>query len=102
MKYPLVKGQIFVNFHSNCGSPEVVIDGDVEGLRSLSRLCKALADINQKRNKQTPTNAREHIHLKPEIHLGKNSSSLVLGRADEKDGQLNPDYLPRKKAATKI
>jgi hypothetical protein len=39
--------------------------------------------------------AREHIHLNPGTHLGNNSIRLVLGRAEDKTGELNPDYEPR-------
>ncbi|HEX7470637.1 MAG TPA: hypothetical protein VF437_07895, partial [Verrucomicrobiae bacterium] len=92
MKYPPVTGQIFVN----CGSSEVIIDGDPQGLRSLAKLCLALANVDQKKIKGLPDQgAREHIHLNPGTHLGNNSIRLVLGRAEDKTGELNPDYEPR-------
>jgi len=58
MNYPSVTGQIFVNFHNNCGSAEVIIDGDPEGLRSLGKLCLALAEVDQKKLKDYLTKAR--------------------------------------------
>ena len=99
MKTQSVKGQIFVNFHSNCGEPEVIIDGDPQGLRSLAKFCSALADVDQKKIKGLPECASEHLHLNPGIHLGEKSARLILGRADDKSGELNPDYKPPKPRA---
>ena len=101
MKIPSVKGQIFVNFHSNCGRAEVIIDGDPQGLRYLAKICLALADVDQKKIRDLPQFAREHLHLDPGIQLGENSARLILGRAENKYGELNLDYQPRKLGAKK-
>jgi len=103
MNYPEIKGQIFVNFHTNCGEPEVIIDGDPEGLRSLAKLRETVAKVDQRKIKDLPARfAREHAHLNPGIHLGKNSAALVLGRAEDKSGKLEPAYKPRKVSSAKI
>ena len=96
MKIPPAKGQIFVNFHSNSGKPEVIIDGDPEGLKFLAKVCMAPADVDQKKYKNFSRFEREHLHLDPGIYLGENSARLILGRAEDKFGELNPDYQPRK------
>ncbi len=103
MKYPAVKGQIFVQFSSNVGRPEVFLSADPTGLRSLAALCSALADVNQSATKGLPEQfASEHIHLKPGIHLGLNSVRLCLGRADNKQGNLGPSHEPRSAKAAQI
>ncbi len=103
MKYPPIKGQIFVQFSSNEGRPEVYLDGDPAGLRSLAALCVALAEVDQAKIKELPEMfAREHVHLVPGIHLGKNSASLCVGRAEDKRGELDPTHEPRPSKAAKI
>lgn len=97
MKYPAIKGQIFVQFSSREGRPEVYLDGNPEGLRSLAKLLIALAKVDQRKVKELPDMfGYEHVHLSPEIHLGKNSVALCVGRADDKHGELNPCHEPRR------
>lgn len=103
MKYPAVKGQIFVQFSSNGGKPEVYLSADPVGLRSLAALCSALADVEQSSIEELPSKfASEHIRLLPGVHLGLNSAGLCLGRADDKRGELDPSHEPRPDKTAKV
>jgi hypothetical protein len=103
MKYPAVKGQIFVQFSSNGGRPEVYLSADPAGLRSLAALCQALADLEQTSIEALPSMfASEHVHLLPGVHLGINSARLCLGRADDKRGELDPSHEPRPNKTAKV
>jgi hypothetical protein len=94
-KYPALSGQIFAQFSSDPDQPEVYIDGDPEGLRSLAALLIAMADLDQRTVLELPDDAREHLHLCPGAHLGENSARLIISRADQKRGALDDIHQPR-------
>ncbi|MFZ4799510.1 MAG: Imm32 family immunity protein, partial [Bacteroidia bacterium] len=50
---------------------EVFIHGNPEGLKSLAKLLIEIAELNQEEvdEKDLPTGAREHYHLRPGIEL---------------------------------
>ncbi len=91
---PPLKGNIQVTGGSpEDDPPEVVIQGDPEGLRSLAAVLCALADIDQTRLADLPpSGSREHLHLNAGRHLGENSARLILGRLDDQQGDLPEDY----------
>ena len=70
----------------------VEITGDPEGLRSLAKILKGLAD-NPSEMVETPPGIACHLHLYPEIDLGWYSCELVLSRADDLDTGEMPEYM---------
>lgn len=75
---------------------EILIHGDPEGLRSFARLLMKLADTNQEIIATLPTGAREHIHLRPNFDLSKNSDQVIVGRLDAKGtGQFYDRYVEK-------
>ena len=67
---------------------EVVITADPEGLRSLACVLLALADLDQ-RAIDMPEDAKEHLHLRPGVHLASSSTPCVIGRADFASGRID-------------
>lgn len=65
------------------GLTAVNIEGDPAGLRYLARVLEYLADLDLN---ETDLNAGEfeHIHLHPELQLGRESCEVVVWRADAK------------------
>jgi hypothetical protein len=65
---------------------EVLIHGNPEGLKSLAKLLMEIAELNQNdtEDKQLPTGARAHVHLRPGIELSKSSCDVIVGRLDAK------------------
>jgi len=77
---------------------EVMIHGDPDGLRSLSRILLELADNNQEEMKGLPVGAREHYHLSPSIDISKSSAHLLIGRLDAKGtGDFYGAYIEKDK-----
>jgi hypothetical protein len=101
---PSLKGNIHVTGGSpDDNPPEVVIQGDPEGLRSLAAVLCALAEIDQTRLADLPPEgAHEHLHLEIGRHLGENSARLIVGRLDDQQGNLPEDYGKRLKKARPI
>ncbi len=65
---------------------EVLIHGNPEGLKSLAKLLMEIAELNQNdtEDKQLPTGARAHVHLRPGMELSKSSCEIIVGRLDAK------------------
>jgi len=79
-------------------SPEILIHGDAEGLKSFASLLIKLADANQNDIIGLPIGAREHVHLRPEYDLSNSSEKVIVGRLDAKGtGAFYDRYIPRKK-----
>lgn len=79
-------------------SQEILIHGDPEGLRSLSKLLLKLADANQSDIVDLPIGAREHVHLHPGRELSASSDRVILGRLDAKGtGAFYDRYVPAKR-----
>ncbi|MDT3404430.1 Imm32 family immunity protein [Mucilaginibacter terrae] len=77
---------------------EVLIHGDPEGLRSLAKLLVKIADFNQEDEISLPTGAREHVHLRPDLHISKSSVQVIVGRLDAKStGAFYDRYVPKSK-----
>jgi len=75
---------------------EILIHGDPDGLRSLADILIKIADLNQDEKSDLPIGAREHIHLRPELDLSKNSNQVIVGRIDAKGtGLFYADFIPR-------
>ena len=79
-------------------SQEILIHGDVEGLKSFATLLIKLADTNQNDIIGLPIGAREHVHLRPKYDLSNSSEKVIIGRLDAKGtGAFYDRYIPRKK-----
>ena len=79
---------------------EILIHGNPEGLRSLTKLLIEIADLNQDEveDKYLPIGAREHYHLTPNIELSKSSDRVIVGRLDAKGtGSFYVRYIPKDK-----
>jgi len=65
---------------------EILIHGDLEGLKSLAKLLLELAELDQEgvADKYLPPGAREHYSLQPNFGLSKSSNVVTLGRLDAK------------------
>ncbi len=73
----------------------VFIGGDPEGLRSLAALCLWLAELDQDTALELSNEIREHIHLRPSVHLSRNSVPAEVCRLDAKGtGAFPEDYIP--------
>jgi len=77
---------------------DILIHGDPEGLRSLSKLLVELADTNQDEIAGLPAGARTHIHLRPTYDLSNSSENVIIGRLDAKGtGAFYDRFIPSKK-----
>jgi len=63
---------------------DILIHGDKEGLKSFARLLIRIADLDQDDLKDLPIEAREHIHLRPNLDISKSSLEVIVGRIDAK------------------
>ena len=96
IQYPGIEGNVFVDCDDETTDRVVVLYGDPEGLRSLAKLLLVLADVDQSRIcGLASTDEHEHVHLEPDLDLCKSSVSLVLGRADDKQGNPLEWHTPR-------
>ncbi|RYE59025.1 MAG: hypothetical protein EOP48_02170 [Sphingobacteriales bacterium] len=79
---------------------EVLIHGNSEGLKSFAKLLLEIAELNQDdmEDRDLPTGAREHYHLRPGIELSKSSIAVIVGRLDAKGtGNFYEGYVPKDK-----
>jgi hypothetical protein len=77
---------------------EILIHGDPEGLKSLANQLIYLAELDQEQveDKYLPNGAREHLHLRPNLELGKSSIETIIGRLDSKGKKDFPsNYIPK-------
>ena len=90
---PEIKGKLEIFHHViNETSQKIVVIGDPEGLGSLSKLIKYLADWDQNLSGM-PIGEREHIHLDPGFALGQHSCSVEICRADAKGTGKYPAFM---------
>lgn len=94
---PPLKGNVEVSinlYHSN--RYKVFIGGDPEGLRSLARMLKWLADVDQEET-GVPDGEREHTHLHSGFELSGNSRETELCRLDAANtGEFPKDFVPKR------
>jgi hypothetical protein len=79
---------------------EVLIHGDKKGLKSLAEQLNYLADLDQDNvpDKLLPIGAREHLHLRPNFELSKNSLTTIIGRLDSKGTKKFHDkFIPKER-----
>lgn len=77
---------------------EVLIYGDIDGLKSLGKLLIKLADLKQDSVNGLPIGAREHIHLRPKFDLANSSVKVIVGRLDAKGtGAFYDSYISKDK-----
>lgn len=98
IKYPCIRGNTQAIAHSEDGITTIYLSGDRDGLLSLSKIMKKLADVDQTKLEKLPDHfASEHIHLKPNLDLSKNSIELVISRLDDKNGNYDETFKKRQK-----
>lgn len=111
MKYKQIKGNeieghldIFISHNEDEDDgeitkwDEILIHGNPEGLKSLSKLLIEIAELNQEKveDKYLPIRARKHYHLTPGIELAKSSIGVIVGRLDAKGtGDFYTRYIPK-------
>ena len=79
---------------------EVLIHGDPKALKSLAEQLIYLAELNQEKVPDCllPTGAREHIHLRPNLELSKNSLTTIIGRLDSKGTkEFHDKFIPNER-----
>lgn len=82
---PHIRGTIEISINEDdVFGQGVFIGGDSEGLRSLAELCEWLAEVDQKNALKLSHEVREHIHLRPNVHLSHGSFPAELCRLDAK------------------
>ncbi len=77
---------------------EIFINGDPEGLRSLSNFLLKMANIIEEDDQELLIGDREHIALHPNFDLSKSSDELTIGRLEAKlTGNFYERYIPRER-----
>jgi hypothetical protein len=81
-KCPPAKGKLCIYPAISYGKIlSIKIIGDRKGLKYLAALAEYLAELDLEKM-DIPTGGSAHLHLKPEVHIGWNSSDVVVCRAE--------------------
>ena len=95
--YPGIRGHLEVYaYHEEERGPCINLHGDPAGLRSLTALLLALADLDQSALPDLPDGAREHVHLDRDWQLSHSSHRLIVGRLEARgDGSFPERFSAR-------
>jgi hypothetical protein len=96
-QFPLIQGnvQLLVSREEGEG---VFLHADGEGLLSLAGILTKLAEVDQRTLPPLPNEgASEHVHLEPDFDLSASSTRFTIGRLDDKRGQFDETFRPRKR-----
>jgi hypothetical protein len=89
---PMIQGHL--DMYQENGT--IYINGDPNGLRSLSSLLLRVANIIEEDDDDLNIGDREHLPLNPNFDISKSSDPVSIGRLEAKlTGNFYERYIPR-------
>jgi len=82
--YGPLNGNLRINTIEEDGRTKVMIYGDPEGLKSFGEILIAMSQVDQNDFPGLYVGDRDHMHIRPDFHLSKDSLETIIGRLDAK------------------